>query len=95
VSGWADTTPRCRLKCLVDNNNVSLGPALKREMLDLVAQIVNTTGATLLMVTHQPEDAEYLADETILIADGQAQVPVPTKELFKNPPPALAEYLGN
>ncbi len=79
--------------CL-DEPFAALGPALKYEMLDLVDQLVDTTGATLLMVTHQPEDAAYIADQTILIADGKAHAPVDTEQLFSNPPPALAAYLG-
>lgn len=79
--------------CL-DEPFAALGPALKYEMLDLVDQLVNATGATLLMVTHQPDDASYIADQTILIADGMAHPPADTQDLFANPPAALAAYLG-
>lgn len=79
---------------LLDEPFAALGPALKHEMLDLVAEIVAATNTTLLMVTHQPEDAHYLADQTVLIADGVANAPVPTKELFDDPPEALQRYLG-
>ena len=55
---------RCLLRdrpvlCL-DEPFAALGPALKREMLDLVAEIVDGSKTTLLMVTHQPEDAKYI-----------------------------------
>ena len=78
----------------LDEPFAALGPALKHEMLDLVAEIVETTGATLLMVTHQPEDARYIADETVLIAEGTAHAPRLTAALLDNPPAALREYLG-
>ena len=89
---------RCLLRdrpvlCL-DEPFAALGPALKHEMLDLVAEIVDGSKATLLMVTHQPEDAEYITDQTVLIAEGQAHAPVDTAELLANPPVALARYLG-
>lgn len=80
--------------CL-DEPFAALGPALKKEMLDLVQEIAETTNATLLMVTHQPDDASYITDQTILIADGKAHRPVTTNKLFANPPAALAKYLGN
>ena len=51
--------------CL-DEPFAALGPALKKEMLDLVQEIAETTNATLLMVTHQPDDASYITDQTIL-----------------------------
>ena len=80
--------------CL-DEPFAALGPALKKEMLDLVQEIAETTNATLLMVTHQPDDASYITDQTILIAEGKAHRPVTTNKLFANPPAALAKYLGN
>ena len=80
--------------CL-DEPFAALGPALKKEMLDLVQEIDETTNATLLMVTHQPDDASYITDQTILIAEGKAHRPVTTNKLFANPPAALAKYLGN
>ena len=43
----------------------ALGPALKAEMLALVAEIVAETGATLLMVSHDVADARAICDETI------------------------------
>ena len=80
--------------CL-DEPFAALGPALKKEMLDLVQEIAETTNATLLMVTHQPDDASYITDQTILIAEGKAHRPATTNKLFANPPAALAKYLGN
>src|SRR5690606_5906693 len=39
----------------------SLGPALRREMLDLVRELHAERGMTVLMVTHHPDDARALA----------------------------------
>jgi len=85
---------RARPLLLLDEAFAALGPALKAEMLALVADIVGETGATLLMVTHDPQDATALAPETILVAEGRAQPPRPTAALLADPPPALAAYLG-
>jgi len=79
---------------LLDEPFAALGPALKHEMLDLVAEITEASNTTLLMVTHQPDDAHYLADQTVLIAGGIATAPVSTKALFADPPIALQRYLG-
>ncbi|MEM9634577.1 MAG: ATP-binding cassette domain-containing protein [Pseudomonadota bacterium] len=79
---------------LLDEPFAALGPALKTEMLDLVSALAVETGTTLLMVSHAPEDARRIADQTVLVADGIAQPPVPTFALFENPPPALRDYLG-
>jgi len=85
---------RARPLLLLDEPFAALGPALKSEMLDLVAAVADETGATVLMVTHDPDDAQRFADQTVLLADGLALAPVATRDLFSNPPRALRDYLG-
>ncbi|WP_204112527.1 thiamine ABC transporter ATP-binding protein [Shimia biformata] len=79
---------------LLDEPFAALGPALKAEMLDLVAALLDETGATLMMVSHDPEDARRIAPHTVLVADGVAHAPQPTGPLLDNPPPSLRAYLG-
>lgn len=79
---------------LLDEPFAALGPALKREMLDLVHGLVGETGATLLMVSHDPSDARRIAPQTMIVADGMVFSAEPTKALLDNPPPALSAYLG-
>ncbi|WCR11113.1 ATP-binding cassette domain-containing protein [Paracoccus stylophorae] len=85
---------RARPLLLLDEPFAALGPALKSEMLDLLARIVADTDATVLMVTHDPHDARAFAPKTILIEDGRAHPPVPTGPLLDDPPPGLRAYLG-
>lgn len=85
---------RGRPLMLLDEPFDALGPALRAEMLDLVAEIAGPMGATVLMVSHNPTDALRIAPETILVVEGHAHPPQATAELLKNPPPALAAYLG-
>ena len=80
---------------LLDEAFDALGPALRGEMLDLVAGLADETGATLLIVTHEPGDARRIADSVLLVADGVAHAPVATAEIFDNPPEAFRAYLGN
>lgn len=79
---------------LLDEPFGALGPALRTEMLALVSELAHETGATLLMVSHQPDDARAIAGDVILVADGVAHPPVPTDEIFAHPPAALRDYLG-
>ncbi len=78
---------------LLDEPFAALGPALKAEMLDLVADLSAETGTTLLMVSHDPGDARRIAEQVVLVADQRAVQPVSTSDLFENPPPALRDYL--
>lgn len=79
---------------LLDEPFAALGPALKSEMLDLVARITAEQAMTLVMVTHAPEDARRIAARTVLVAENIASPPQPTEALFAAPPPALRRYLG-
>jgi thiamine transport system ATP-binding protein len=85
---------RDRPLALLDEPFAALGPALRAEMLDLVAELCAETGLTLMIVTHEPRDAERIADRTVLVADGKAAAPVDTARLFSDPPAALRAYLG-
>ena len=85
---------RARPILLLDEPFAALGPALRAEMLALVREVAEETGALVLMVTHDPEDARALGGQTVFVADGVAQAPVETGALLANPPPALQEYLG-
>jgi thiamine transport system ATP-binding protein len=78
---------------LLDEPFAALGPALKQEMLDLLADVVMQSGATVLMVTHDPSDALRIAPKTILVADNKITGAFDTREVLQNPPPALAAYL--
>ena len=85
---------RARPILLLDEPFAALGPALRAEMLDLVARIRAEQGATLLMVSHAPEDARRIAERVVLVDAGRAAPPVETTRLFADPPPELAAYLG-
>ena len=79
---------------LLDEPFAALGPALRADMLDLVAEVVDETGATLIMVSHAPEDAQRIAGKTSVVAEGRAAAPMETEALFADPPETLRTYLG-
>ena len=79
---------------LLDEPFTALGPALKNEMLDLLQTLTQERQATVLMVTHDPNDALRIADETLLLSDQVLSPPQPTQQVMASPPKALAAYLG-
>lgn len=78
----------------LDEPFAALGPALKAEMLDLVADLARERGTLVLMVTHDPTDARRIAPKAIMVADGHIHAAADTAQLLDNPPKALAQYLG-
>ena len=85
---------RARPILLLDEPFAALGPALRAEMLDLVARLRAEQNATLLLVTHAPEDARRIAGAVVLVDGHRAHPPVPTEPFFANPSPELRAYLG-
>jgi thiamine transport system ATP-binding protein len=79
---------------LLDEPFAALGPALKTEMLKLVQDILVAAGKSVMIVTHDPSDAQSVADQVVLVVAGQAMAPIPTRDIFENPPEALRAYLG-
>ncbi len=85
---------RARPLLLLDEPFAALGPALRAEMLDLVARIRAEHNATLILATHEPRDARRIAGLTVLVDGNRAHPAAPTEALFADPPPELAAYLG-
>jgi len=86
---------RNRPLLLLDEPFAALGPAQRREMLDLVNVLARDRGFTVLFVSHQPDDARHAAGRTIFLQEGRVVCDGPTERLFTPPlPKALADYLG-
>lgn len=86
---------RDRPVLLLDEPFAALGPALRREMLDLIADIHRDRAMTVLIVTHQPDDARRIATHTAFVHDGRILASRPTAELLGAADiPELREYLG-
>ena len=88
---------RSRPLLLLDEPFAALGPALRREMLDLL-QVLRRRSAvpiSVVMVTHQPEDARGHADRMAFLEDGRIRTIGPTEAILSAPGDAgLSAYLG-
>jgi thiamine transport system ATP-binding protein len=86
---------RDRPVLLLDEAFAALGPALRRDMLDLVKAMQQARHLTVVMVTHQPEDALAAASHTAFLENGHIVALRPTAELFAAEDlPGLKGYLG-
>ena len=87
---------RDRPVLLLDEPFAALGPALRRDMLDLVIAMQRQRSLTVVMVSHQPEDAQYAASHTAYLEAGRVVALRPTAELFAATDiPGLTLYLGD
>ncbi|RNM04727.1 thiamine ABC transporter ATP-binding protein ThiQ [Dickeya undicola] len=79
---------------LLDEPFSALDPALRQEMLSLVDEISRDRQLTLLMVSHQLEDAARIAPRSVLVVDGRIYHDGPTHELASHPDAARVLGLG-
>jgi thiamine transport system ATP-binding protein len=80
---------------LLDEPFAALGPALRDDMLNLLTTLQKDRRLTVLMVTHQPEDAKQGADFTAFVDHGEIIALRPTAELLASTDvPGLDAYLG-
>jgi thiamine transport system ATP-binding protein len=88
---------RCLLRSqpilLLDEPFSALDPALRSEMLNLLDKVCSERGLTLLMVSHNLDDAVRVAQRTLLIVDGRIYYDGPTQALVEGSA-AEAQVLG-
>jgi thiamine transport system ATP-binding protein len=80
---------------LLDEPFAALGPALRDDMLDLVAGVHEEHGMTVVLVTHRPEDARRVAQRMIFLDSGTVAA-IGETEFFFGPdgPDAFRRYIG-
>jgi thiamine transport system ATP-binding protein len=78
---------------LLDEAFAALGPALRQEMLALIKTLARAHALTVLMVTHQPEDAKAIADQVMYVDGGVVSPPVAVNAFLKSQDRAIRAYL--
>ena len=63
-------------------------------MLDLVKEIAITDNQIVLLVTHSPEDALRICDQTIFVSNKRLWLAGNTKKALQNIPSEMQDYFG-
>ena len=84
---------RDRPVLLLDEPFAALGPALRADMLGLVADLAAERGASVLMVTHDPLEAMARASHAVVLNEGRVHA-VGTPDLLGSDDPVIRSYLG-
>ncbi len=80
---------------LLDEPFSALDPGLRLEMLDLVQHLQEERGLTVLLVSHNPDDAMRIAGETAFLSAGRVIAVGPTQGLLEaREPQELRRFLG-
>ncbi|WP_032917539.1 thiamine ABC transporter ATP-binding protein [Mesorhizobium erdmanii] len=86
---------RDRPVLLLDEPFASLGPALRDDMLDLVAAVHDERRMTVLFVTHQPEDARRIGRNVVFLDNGTVAATGTADDFFAGAgPDAFRRYIG-
>ncbi|WP_292403285.1 thiamine ABC transporter ATP-binding protein [Mesorhizobium sp.] len=86
---------RDRPVLLLDEPFASLGPALRDDMLDLVADVQAERRMTVLFVTHQPDDADRIGQDMVFLDNGTVAATGTVADFFtKAGPEAFRRYIG-
>ncbi|MDE2446008.1 MAG: ATP-binding cassette domain-containing protein [Alphaproteobacteria bacterium] len=86
---------RKRKILLLDEPFAALDPGLRHEMLDLIKDLRRENGLMVILVTHQPDEAQRAADHIIFLANGLVREPVSVETFFQmQGDKAIETYLG-
>ena len=81
---------------LLDEITASLDPEMVRGVQEIVEHLSNRDHMTMIVVTHQMNFAEKIADEVLFLEDGRILENTPGKDFFKNPQTArVREFLDS
>ena len=78
---------------LLDEPFAALGPSLRDQMLQLIEKIARNRGLLVLMVTHDPADANKIASQTIVVKNNKVHTPLNTNKALDPINGPLADYL--
>ncbi len=86
---------RRRPVILLDEPFAALDPGLRSGMGDLILDLRRSEEATILLVTHHPQDVARLADSVVFLDGGQILVQeAKTDFMLRTAPPEIARFLG-
>ena len=80
---------------LLDEPFSALDAPVRQELRVELRRLQRETGVSIVVVTHDPEEAAMLADEVIVLVDGRAAQCGPRRDVFSRPvSPEVAGLLG-
>jgi osmoprotectant transport system ATP-binding protein len=78
---------------LMDEPFGALDPLTRAEMQDLLRTLMSQLGKTVLLVTHDLDEALYLAGRIIFLNEGRVSADTPSGEFLHSSQPEIASYV--
>jgi len=77
---------------LMDEPFGALDPLTRAEMQDMLRSLLKRVQTTVLLVTHDLDEALYLADRVVLLGDGRVIANLPRDQFFRSEQPEIIAY---
>jgi len=78
---------------LMDEPFGALDPLTRAEMQTMLKKLLASLGKTVLLVTHDLDEALYLADRVVILADGEVAADMPPAEVLRSENPHVKDYV--
>jgi osmoprotectant transport system ATP-binding protein len=78
---------------LMDEPFGALDPLTRREMQDMLRELLRRLNKTVLLVTHDLDEALYLASHIVLLESGKIVADLPAEEFMGSQIPAVRDYV--
>jgi len=78
---------------LMDEPFGALDPLTRAEMQDMLRGLLARLKKTVLLVTHDLDEALYLGDRIVLLSDGRVIADLPPEEFLRSRKPEVEEYV--
>jgi osmoprotectant transport system ATP-binding protein len=78
---------------LMDEPFGALDPLTRAEMQDMLRSLLGSLGKTVLLVTHDLDEALYLADRIVLLGEGRLIANLPPAEFMRSDQPQIEAYI--
>jgi osmoprotectant transport system ATP-binding protein len=79
---------------LMDEPFGALDPLTRAEMQDMLRDLLSRLKKTVLLVTHDLDEALYLADRIVLLSDGRLAASMTPEEFMQSAQPEIVGYIG-
>lgn len=77
---------------LMDEPFGALDPLTRAEMQDMLLRLLQRLHTTVLLVTHDLDEALYLAQRIVLVSDGRVAADLPRHEFLQSAQPEIVAY---
>jgi osmoprotectant transport system ATP-binding protein len=79
---------------LMDEPFGALDPLTRAEMQTMLRELLQKIDKTVLLVTHDLDEALYLAKRVLFLADGEVVADLPAREVLKSENPHVKDYVS-